>query len=390
MKTIFHSAKVIKDDHIMDDITVIISESGKIEFIGNDKTAPKTNGRKINVRGKYLSPGFIDQHVHGGFGYSFSDDEVTHRALSDYSEKTTKYGITGFLAGLVPNDRDLFKHRIAEYADCFSKGLSGAEGLGLFLEGPFMETKASGCTKKEWIYTPTIKEAEEYIEYSRKWIRLVTVAPEIPNSFTIASLFRQNGITVSLGITYCDYELGKKALETNHTNIDHIFNNFKAFHHRAPGAVGAALSTDKPITCEINTDMVHVHPAAVQIVFRCIGTDRTIIVSDGNNATGLSDGKYTFIGEDVIVKNYLTRTSDGTIAGGSSPLNRNIRLAIKECRISFVEAIKMVTENPAKALGLSDRVGSISVGKDANLVVIDEKIDVYLTMVKGRIVHSLL
>lgn len=392
MAIAFTSGVVFTPTKVLKESTVIVSDMGEIIFIGPDATAPKIAGKKINLRGKILAPGFIDQHVHGGHGLNFLDDDPKGKRLEQYSLDTVQNGIVAFLTGLVPKDPNALVKKMDEYVTVFEKGLPGAEGLGFFLEGPYMNPdfmKKRSSVAKEFLYTPSLEETMKFIDTGKGWVKLITIAPDIENGMEIARLFRKAGAVISLGGTECSYDVAKVALQKYHTNIDHIFNGFDPFHHRTPGAVGAALSCDSNITCEINTDMFHVHPAGVIITMRCFGMDRMIIVTDGMLATGLPDGIFRRKdGREVTVKDHKVTLPDGTIASSASPMNRNIKLVVEKTGIALHESIQMATLNPARALGISDRLGSIAIGKDASLVVIDEDVNIYLTMVNGKIVYS--
>lgn len=386
MAITFFAAEVVKKDEILHEHTVIVSDSGEIEFLGPDAESPDHKGQKINLRGKFLTPGFIEQHIHGGYGLSLFDDDNDASRLRKFSLDIVQSGVTGFLAGIFSDDHNGYLRKLKAYSRAFTAGLPGAEGLGFFIESSYINPECRGSSNPEWYYAPTLEHVKDYVKTASGWLKIMVIAPEMDKDGETARYLKHEGVTVSLGVTACDYDMARDALATTHTNIDHLFNNFKVFHHRKPGAVGAVLSTERPITCELITDMFHVHPGVVKIVYRCLGKERIVIVSDGMMATGLGDGVFTMgDSREITVKDYCVTLPDGTISASASPLNRNVRLAIQEARIPFLDAIQMVTLNPAKAIGIADRVGSIEVGKDANLVVIDEEINVFMTMIKGQI-----
>lgn len=387
MATTFYSASVITPKEILPWSTVVVDDNGKISYVGPDDQAPNITGPRINLRGKYLAPGFIEQHVHGGYGVEFST-RFDGSKLAHYSAEIVKNGITGFLAGVLGNNHQDNLDVLEMYSKAFIQGLPGAEPLGFFMECVCVNPRRHGSAPESILYWPTLNQVKELVKAADGWMKMFVVAPEMPGAETIARYLCSENVIVSLGITAADYDTAKKALDTTHTNIDHICNNHETFHHRKPGTVGAALSTNRPITCEVITDMFHLHPATITMIIRCLGIDRVVFVSDGGKPTGLPDGIYDVLEGTITVKDYQIVLPDGTIASSASPLNRDVRLAMQQCGLTYQEAIQAVTLNPARALGFANRLGSISIGKDASLVVIDEDVNVYMTIIKGRILYQ--
>ncbi|RLC85246.1 MAG: N-acetylglucosamine-6-phosphate deacetylase, partial [Chloroflexi bacterium] len=259
--------------------------------------------------------------------------------------------------------------------------------LGLHLEGPYLSLEKKGAFNPAWLHPPTIEEVRSFLEAGQGWIRQVTLAPELPNAQAVAALFRQQGVVVALGHTNSDYELASAALRGNFTHVTHTFNAQRGFQHREPGALGAVLASDQ-VTAELIADTIHVHPAAMQVLLRCLGTDRVVLITDAMAAAGLGDGTYSLVGHHVTVKDGVAREADGTIAGSSVTLDTCVRNMNQKVGASLPDAVKMASLNPARAMGLADRYGQLAVGQDANLIVIDESVNIHLTMVQGRIVHG--
>jgi len=215
----------------------------------------------------------------------------------------------------------------------------------------------------------------------------MTMAPELPHANEVARLFRQNGVVVALGHTNTDYETASKALKGDFVHVTHTFNAQSSFDHRAPAVFGAVMSSDN-VTAELIADCVHVHPAAMKVLIRSLGTERVVLITDAMTGAGLKDGKYMLAGNEVTVKDGHATLANGTLAGSIATLNQCVRNVNQLVGFPLVDAVKMASLNPARAMGLGDRLGAIQPGKDASLTVIDEDVTVYLTMVKGKIVYN--
>jgi N-acetylglucosamine-6-phosphate deacetylase len=208
--------------------------------------------------------------------------------------------------------------------------------------------------------------------------------PCLPGAREVASLFRKSGVVVAMGHTNMEYEAASAALRGDFSHVTHTYNCLSEFHHREPGCIGAALASED-VTTELIADTYHVHPGAMKILVRCVGVDRIVLISDAIIGSGVADGEYDLVGHTLVVKDGKTRLRDGTIAGSTAPFNRCVDNINKLVGVPLSEAVQMATLNPALAMGVADRIGSVSVGKDADLIVIDDDVDVLLAMLKGRI-----
>ncbi|MBS3753469.1 MAG: N-acetylglucosamine-6-phosphate deacetylase [Anaerolineales bacterium] len=364
-----------------------VSEQGMITYLGPMQNAPPAEGETLDIAGRIIIPGLIDIHVHGGHGITFGQLETLEDDLNAYSEWVVEQGVTGFLTSITAPTAEEIRDLIQAYVPLFEKGTSGAEPLGIHLEGPFMNIEKKGAQNPAWIRDPSLEEAEMYVEAGQGWIRQMTMAPELPHAKEVAALFRKAGIVLSIGHSTADYETAVDALKGDWSHITHTYNAQTGLHHRAPGIVGATLVSEKA-TAELIADEVHVHPGAMKVLTRCLGTDRVVLVTDAMTGAGLPDGDYELLGFKITVEDGKATQEDGTIAGSVTVLNRCVENVSKDVGVSLAEAVKMASLNPARVLGLSNILGSIGVGKDASLTVIDEDVNVYLTMVKGDIVYK--
>jgi len=391
MSMVLYYARVFTPTEILEDASVVVSEEGQITYVGSMENAPRVDGKRMDIRGRMVVPGFVDVHVHGGHGVNFYADldsgADVSRNLETYSEWVTSTGVTGFLCSIAAPNAQSLTELVGFFADALDAGVGGAEALGLHLEGPFLNCEKKGAFDSAWLRQPAVEEAEAVLEAGRGWIRQVSLAPELPGAGEVAALFRGAGVVVSLGHTNADYETTGAGLRGNFTHVTHTFNAQRGFHHREPGVIGAVMASDE-VTAELIADTIHVHPGAMKMLIRCLGTGRVVLITDANAAAGLPDGTYEIGGRTRIVKDGRSTLPDGTLAGSTATLNRCVRNVNREVGVSLVEAVKMASLNPARAMGFADRLGSIAVGKDANLAVIDEDVNVYMTLVRGEAVYS--
>jgi N-acetylglucosamine-6-phosphate deacetylase len=365
---------------------VVISDEGKILYTGLLEDAPRVGGLQIDLRGRFVAPGFIDIHTHGGNGVAFGKDNPGEE-LRSYSEWVAGTGVTGYQCSLAAPSLQALVEIVSGYAEAMQAGVEGAEPLGIHLEGPYLNKERKGAFNPSWLRLPELAEAEAVLKAGQGWVRQITLAPELPGAQQIAALFRQQGVVVALGHSNTDYETASAALKGNFTHVTHTFNAQSGFHHRQPGVFGAVMASDE-VTAELIADTVHAHPGAVKVLVRCLGTDRVVLITDAMSGAGFPDGEYDLVGQKVLVKDGNATLADGTIAGSTATLGRCVRNMHQLVGLPLAQAVKMASLNPARAMGFASRLGSIAVGKDASLVVIDEDVNVYMTIVKGKVVYS--
>jgi N-acetylglucosamine-6-phosphate deacetylase len=234
-----------------------------------------------------------------------------------------------------------------------------------------------------FIREPNIEEFEELFKISEKNIKVITIAPEIPNAIEFIKNAVKNGVVVAAAHTNANYEEAIVGFNAGITLCTHFFNGMRNFHHRDPGIIGAALINPN-VYCEIIADMIHLHPCTIKITLSTKGIDKVILITDSIPATGLPDGYYELEGLKVIVKDGVSRRVDtGDLAGSTLTMDKAVRNIVNEIGLSIEDAIKMATLNPAKAIGEKER-GIISPGAIANLVILDKDLNVISTFIKGR------
>jgi N-acetylglucosamine-6-phosphate deacetylase len=367
---------------------VVISNSGVIETIYPLRPESSDVEELVELKGFTLIPGLIDIHVHGGHGVTFGEGSLAP-GLDNYSKFAASHGVTGFLLSITGPDASSISETIKLYVEILNnrKDWPGAIPLGFHLEGPFLNLEKHGAFNPLWIHNPDPDEVKAFLDAGKGWIKQVSMAPELPGSEKIARLFVDAGVVVSLGHSNTDYETASTALSGLFTHVTHTFNAQSPLHHREPGVVGAVLVSDN-ITAELIGDILHVHPAAMKILYRCLGPERIVLITDAMAGAGMPDGEYDLLNQKVTVRDGKATLPDGTIGGSTTTLDLCLRIMVQHVGASLSEAVRMVSFNPAKVIGEENRIGSIEVGKEANLVFLDESLNVVKTIIKGKIVFS--
>jgi len=374
--------RIITPEAEIDDGTVVIAD-GRIVQAG--KRPPPYGADLRDLRGLIVAPGFIDLHVHGGGGFSLLNGDAAQ--IRGYARWVATRGVTGFLATLVPDTRQRMLAVIDSTAAALGDVTGGARPLGINLEGPFLNPLRCGALKGDVLRPADVDELREYLLAARGLLRLMTIAPELPGAGPAISAALEAGVVAALGHSDATYEEAARAFSLGVRHVTHCFNAMHPFHHRDPGCVGAALNASD-VTCELIADGVHVHRAAMEMLLRLKGVDKTVLVSDGIPLAGLGDGSFEFQGERVGAKGGVARREDGTLAGSTAPLDAMVRNAVSWLPVSAAEAIGMATLNAALVLGLADRKGRITPGYDADLIVLSPELEIEMTFVGGDLVHQ--
>ncbi len=327
------------------------------------KTA--TGGDVIDCGGAYVVPGFIDIHTHGVLGFEANSDDVD---FDRWQQFLLKKGVTTFIPTTVTDTHD----RILYAMDKLKKA------VGLNLEGPYISIPKRGAHVAEKICGVDLA----FLEQVKDRVVMTTIAPEVDQNLDAIPAVCDMGIKVSLGHSTADYETATKGFLAGATQITHIFNGCPPLEHREPGLVGAALDKED-VFCEVICDGIHLHPAIVRMLYRLLGTDRMVLISDAISPTGLDDGEYTLGGLEVFVKNSQARLADGRLAGSTITLYEAVRRAVG-FGIPLADAVKMASLTPARAIGMEDSLGSLEEGKDADIVVLNEDLTLRHVFYKGK------
>ncbi|MBA7672952.1 N-acetylglucosamine-6-phosphate deacetylase [subsurface metagenome] len=216
---------------------------------------------------------------------------------------------------------------------------------------------------------------------------MVTIAPEMPGAIDLIDYLHKQGIIVSVGHSNATYVQAQAGIQAGLSHVTHTFNAMRGLHHREPGVVGTALSSPK-LTVEIIADGIHLHPVVIKILLQAKGSEKVVLITDAIRATGMSEGIYDLGGQEVTVAKGQARLKDGTLAGSVLTMDKAVRNLVTKVGVSLMEAVQMATFNPAKRLGVEDRKGSLESGKDADIVILNKKLEVELTMIAGKVVYK--
>lgn len=370
----------IKENNGLSDILI---KDGKITEIKDNISV--NDEEIIDAGGKTIIPGLIDVHIQGAGGADILDG--TEGSILNMSGTLARLGTTGFLGTTVVKPKEDNAHlRVAR--ELVNKELNGAYLLGFHLEGPFINPKKKGGLAPDSIYDSTPERMEEIFSVLGDSLKMMTIAPEMPENLEIIKTLAQHNVVPSFAHSDATYEEAKKGIEAGICHVTHIFNAMPAISHRSPGPL-AAIFEDKTISAQIIGDGHHLHPSIVNIVYRMIGAERCICITDGMQAMGLPDGLYVYNGREYSSIEGAAKYNDGTLIGSTMSL-LNIALKFKSfTNCTFAEAINTVTKNPAKLLGFEGKKGCITLGADADMVLLNPDFSVNTTLINGKKVYSL-
>ncbi len=336
--------------------------------------------------GQVLLPGFIDQHIHGADNADAMDGTVD--ALIKIAKAVAKEGTTGFLATTMTQSPDNITNAlkaVKEYNQVSPE--EGAKVLGVHLEGPFISTKHIGAQPLDYVARPDVEIFKNYDEVSGNAIKIVSLAPEVEGADELIKHLKEKGVVASVGHADASYTDMEKAVKNGLTNVTHTYNCQKPLHHRDVGTVGSAYLFDE-LNCEIICDLIHLSIPAIKLVIKNKPHDKVTLITDSMRAKYLPDGLSELGGQEVIVKNGEARLNNGALAGSILKMNDAIKNLVLSCNVKFTDAVDFATANPAKNLGIFDKVGSIEVGKNADFTVLNEEFEVCLTVREGKTVYK--
>ena len=331
-----------------------------------------------DLGGHWIVPGFVDIHVHGGGGASFSAG-TAEEALTVIGTHR-RHGTTTMLASTVTGDLDDLARQAAVLAELTEQG----ELAGVHFEGPFISPARCGAHDPALLRDPDPSDVRKLLDAARGAARMVTLAPERPGGLESVRLLAEQGVIAAVGHTDADYDATLRAVDAGATVATHLFNAMPPLGHRAPGPV-AALLEDERVTIELINDGVHLHPAMLRLAFRGAGAARTAFVTDAMGAAGMGDGDYPLGPLRVRVSGGVARLAEGgSIAGSTLTLDVAFRRAVTVDRLPIVQVVEAISANPARLLGRYDTIGSLEVGKDADLVVLDDRYTVVAVARRGE------
>ncbi|MGW4409912.1 N-acetylglucosamine-6-phosphate deacetylase [Nonomuraea sp. NPDC004702] len=348
-------------------------EDGRITHVGHG-SAPSPG---LSLGGQHVVPGFVDIHNHGGAGGSFptGDQDKARDAVALHR----RHGTTTMMASLVTDTLDELSRAAASLAELCEEGLLA----GIHFEGPYIARARCGAHNPALLREPSPQELSGLVKAARGHARMVTVAAELPGGLDTIRTAVGEGLIAALGHSDADYDQAIAAIEAGATVATHLYNAMPQLGHRAPGPI-AALLEDERVTVELVNDGVHVHAAMLRLAYEVAGPGRTVLITDAMAATGLGDGDYVLGPMRVRVTDGVARLVEGgSIAGSTLTMDAAFRRGVRELGMSLPDAVQVASLTPARVLGLAEEIGSIAVGKAADLVVLSGELEVDGVMKNG-------
>ncbi|MFE4491359.1 N-acetylglucosamine-6-phosphate deacetylase [Streptomyces niveus] len=333
--------------------------------VGGDAGRGSSDASVFDLTGHWVVPGFVDTHNHGGGGASFTSggvDEVL-KGVRTHQE----HGTTTLVASTVTGEMDFLAQRAGFLSELVEQG----DLAGIHFEGPFISPCRKGAHSEALLRDPDPAEVRKLLDAARGTARMVTLATELPGGIDSVRLLVEHGVIAAIGHTDATYEQTVEAIDAGATVATHLFNAMPPLGHRAPGPI-AALLEDERVTVELINDGTHLHPAALELAFHRAGAGRVAFITDAMDAAGFGDGVYQLGPLEVEVKDGVARLAvGGSIAGSTLTLDTAFKRAATIDRLPVTDIVRAISANPAKLLGVYDRVGSLEPGKDADLVILD-------------------
>ncbi|MCP4543215.1 MAG: amidohydrolase family protein [Chloroflexi bacterium] len=376
---------------------VILIDGDQIEAVGQQTNIPIPEGYEVwDVGERIIAPGFVDIHNHGGNGYFAREGP---QAVQEICKWLVTTGTTSWL----PTVGDL--EGIKGVVKAMKQGVEGTAVDGIHGEGPFLYPKYLPGESNDSPPPADIRTYHELLEASEGHLRMMDCSPDLPGGLELIREIHRTGVVASFAHGEAGYDLFVRAVEAGVRHVTHTYNVMTGMHHRRPGAVGAALTCDA-LMCELNADGFHVHPVAMDVLIRCKGLDKVCLVSDTQAAAGLPDGEYDWsdrvidgehewVGVKLIKRDGMVRLAglgddvDGTISSSVWPIRRGVWNLVNQVGLPLRDAVRLATINPARAVGLDKKIGSLEPGKRADLIIMDEQVNISMVMVAGKVRHQI-
>ena len=367
------NGRVLLPSGLREDVSVLV-DGGRIRAISSE---PAPDAEQVDLGGDMLLPGFIDTQVNGGGGVLFNDSP-TVEAVAAIGAAHRRHGTTGFLPTLISDDLDVVEQAIAAVDEAIQAGVPGV--LGIHVEGPFLSEKRHGIHDVARLRKFSAR-AFDLLTSLKHGRVLTTVAPEVVDAQDIERLAKA-GVIVAAGHTDADYDTVHAAIDHGLTGFTHIFNAMSPLLNRAPGVVGAALEDDRTIA-GIIVDGHHLHPATVRIALKAKGQDRLMLVTDAMPSVGADQPNFMLQGRFIHEEDGLLRDDQGVLAGSSLDMASAVRNMMAQTGASLRSAVSMASAVPARFLRLSDETGTIAAGLRADLVLVDDDLNVLRSWIGG-------
>lgn len=385
------NGRIITTQRIISDATVLIVDNKISEIGAGDIECP--DAQVIDVEGKYISPGFLDIHIHGGGDHDFMDGSVD--AFLAIAETHAKYGTTAMVPTTLTSEKENLLNTLSLYEEANRINSKGSQFLGMHLEGPYFAMNQRGAQDPRYIRNPDPAEYKEVISKSSSISRW-SAAPELPGSLEFGKYLRENGILAAIAHTDAVYEEVVDAVECGYSLATHLYSGMSGVTrrnaHRYAGVIESAFIIDS-MDVEVIADGIHLPAPFLRLIYKIKGPDRIALITDAMRGAGMPPGESILGNKDsglkVIIEEGVAKLPDRTaFAGSVATADRLVRNMIELADVPLVEAVKMMSITPARIVGVDSNKGSLMVGKDADIVVFDEKINIFMTMVNGNIVYK--
>lgn len=385
-KTVFTHASIVTENEIIQNGYLLIA-GGKIAAIGTMDQLPNSQAMEVIKLSsqQILVPGMIDIHIHGVDGGDVMD--ATPNALQTMATALPREGTTAFYATTITQEASLIEQAVVNAAHYISQQESSdsvAECMGIHLEGPFISKIHKGAQPPEHIVPPNIEQFKQWQKKAKNHINLVTLAPEEENGYELVSYLRETGVIASIGHSDATYAQVRQAIACGASHVTHLYNAMRGLHHREPGVVGASFLSPE-LMVELIVDGIHSDAEMVRLALKNVGSERLILITDAMRAKCLKAGNYEIGGQAVYVSEVDARLASGALAGSILAMNDGFAKMMQFSNCSLLQAVRMSSYNAAKELNILDRKGSIAVGKDADLVILDQEYQVERTFCRGQL-----
>ena len=381
--TCIKGGRIILENRVLTGKVLIFDEKiiDILDFDDFEKTQFAQNSTVIDACGAYVSPGFIDLHIHGTGGKDTMDGNLSD--LKSISINVAKNGVTGFLPTTLSMKKEKIYHALDAISHAMRMKQVGARILGAHMEGPFLSPVYFGAHDAGNLQKADFQFIRDYLDV----LKIITFAPEEDPGFRfLQKVYAETDILLAMGHTNADYDTAMEAVELGVRHATHLFNAMPPLLHRDPGPVGAVLNSNA--TFELIADTIHIHPALFQILLNAKGKDKMVLVTDSTRAAGMEAAFWDLGGQKVTADGNSVRLADGTLAGSIIGMNKAVYNILHYTNLEIHEAIGLASINPARLIGLSKSKGSIEIGKDADIILFDDKLNVELTILEGRIIYS--
>ncbi|MGI5897443.1 MAG: N-acetylglucosamine-6-phosphate deacetylase [Oscillospiraceae bacterium] len=387
MATILFNGKVICRDHILERGGLVL-EDGRIAQVFTEDFSPSPSDQLIDAGGRYISPGLMDTHIHGGGGADVMD--ATTEAVLQIAETHARHGLTAFLPTTLTASPEQIQNACRSVRNAMHQPHRGAAILGIHLEGPFIAMKYKGAQNPAYIQNPSV-QAFLSLSDGGENVRRVSMAPELEGAFDLAAYLKKRGVLVSAAHTDADYAVMRQALDAGFSHVTHCFNAMSGIkspdYYCRAGVIEAALELDE-YQAEVICDGRHMPPEMIRLLVKCKRPDRVMLTSDATRPADMPEGTYELGGLPVLVTDGVAMLADRTaFAGSVATADVLLRNAVKNVGIPLPQAVAMLSYNPAKSIGLEGVRGSLAPGQTADVILFDEDINVSFVMREGTILH---